>query len=43
MDQALYHRLKYRALSAVGVFPGYQGRKLSVSLYHVAQHIYKFN
>ena len=43
VDQALYHRLKYRALSAVGVFPGYQGRKLSVSLYHVAQHIYKFN
>lgn len=43
VDQGLYHRLKYRAMSAVGVFPGYQGRKLSVQLYHVAQHIYKFN
>lgn len=43
VDQGLYHKLKYRAMSAVGVFPGYQGRKLSVQLYHVAQHIYKFN
>lgn len=39
----LHHKLKYRALSAVGVIPGYQGRKLSVSLYRLARKIYKFN
>lgn len=43
VDPKLHHKLKYRALSAVGVFPGYQGRRLSVSLYRVAQKIYKFN
>lgn len=42
-DPKLHHKLKYRALSAVGAWPGYQGRKLSVSLYHVARKIYKFN
>ena len=43
VDKGLYHKLKYRALSAVSNIPGYQGRKVSVSLYHVAQKIYKFN
>jgi len=43
VDPALHHKLKYRALSAVGVIPGYQGRKLSVSLYRMARRIYKFN
>ena len=43
VDHKLHHRLKYRAISCVGTFPGYQGRKLSISLYHVAQRIYKFN
>ena len=43
VDPKLHHKMKYRALSAVGCFPGYQGRRLSVSLYRVAQKIYKFN
>ena len=42
-DPALHHKLKYRSLSTVGVIPGYQGRKLSVSLYRMARQIYKFN
>ena len=28
----LFHRMKYRSFSIVSNFPGYQGRKLSVSL-----------
>lgn len=43
VDQSLYHKLKYRAVSAVGNIPGYQGRKLSVKLYRMARKIYKFN
>jgi len=43
VDPTLHHKLKYRALSAVGVIPGYQGRKLSVKLYRMARKIYKFN
>ena len=43
VDKALYHKMKYRSISAVGVFPGYQGRKLSVKLYRLARRIYKFN
>jgi len=43
VDPALHHKLKYRAVSFVGNIPGYQGRKLSVKLYRVAQKIYKFN
>ena len=43
MGQRLYHRMKYRALSAVCNIPGYQGRKLSVKLYRLARKIYKFN
>ncbi|MBO5034988.1 MAG: glycosyl transferase, partial [Oscillospiraceae bacterium] len=43
VDPKLHHKMKYRALSAVGCFPGYQGRRLSVSLYRVARKIYKFN
>lgn len=42
-DSALYHKLKYAALSFVGNIPGYQGRKLSVKLYRLARKIYKFN
>ena len=43
VDASLYHKLKYRAVSFVGNIPGYQGRKLSVKLYRMAQKIYKFN
>ncbi len=43
VDSELYHKMKYRSISAVGCFPGYQGRKLSLKLYHLAQRIYKFN
>lgn len=42
-DSALYHKLKYRTLSMLGIIPGYQGRKLSVSIYRVARRVYKFN
>ena len=43
VDSALYHKLKYRAISFVGNLPGYQGRKLSINLYRLARKIYKFN
>ena len=43
VDKAIYHRMKYRSISAVGNIPGYQGRKLSVKLYRLARRIYKFN
>ena len=43
VDSRLYHRMKYRAVSAVSNIPGYQGRKLSVKLYRLARKIYKFN
>lgn len=43
VDPALHHKMKYRALSAVTTIPGYQGRKLSLKLYHLAQRLYKFN
>jgi len=43
VDANLYHKLKYRAVSAVSNIPGYQGRKLCVSLYRLAQRLYKFN
>ena len=43
VDPAIYHRMKYRAISAVSNFPGYQGRRLSVGLYRLALRIYKFN
>ena len=43
VDPALHHKLKYRALSVVGVIPGYYGRKMSIGLYRAAQKIYKFN
>jgi hypothetical protein len=39
----VYHRMKYRAVSALTNFPGYQGRRLSVSIYHLTRRIYKFN
>ena len=43
VDKGLYHKMKYMAVSAVGNFPGYQGRKLSIGLYRLARKIYKFN
>lgn len=43
VDAGLHHKMKYFALSAVATIPGYQGRKLSLKLYHLAQKIYKFN
>ena len=43
VDPAIYHKMKYRAISAVSNFPGYQGRRLSVALYRMARKIYKFN
>ena len=43
VDRSLYHKMKYRAVSAVSNIPGYQGRKLSVKLYRLARKIYKFN
>ena len=43
VDQDIYHRMKYGAVSAVGCFPGYQGRRLSLKLYRIAKKLYKFN
>ena len=43
VDSGLYHKMKYRAVSAFTNLPGYQGRKLSVGLYRLARKIYKFN
>ncbi len=43
VDVSLYHMLKYRSFSAFTNFPGYQGRRLSISLYRLARKIYKFN
>ena len=43
VDSGLYHKMKYRAVSAFTNFPGYQGRKLSVQLYRLARKIYKYN
>ena len=43
VDPALYRKLKYRSMSVVSNFPGYQGRKLSVQLYRLARRVYKFN
>ncbi|MDE6261292.1 MAG: glycosyltransferase family 2 protein [Oscillospiraceae bacterium] len=40
---ALYRRCRYRVTNLGTNIPGYQGRKLSVKLYRVAQKIYKFN
>lgn len=42
-DSHLYSMMKYFSLNIIGAFPGYQGRKLTVSLYRFAQKIYKFN
>lgn len=43
VDAGVFHKMKYRAVSAITNFPGYQGRKLSVRIYRLARHIYKFN
>lgn len=43
LDPTLYRTLKYRSFSAFTNFPGYQGRRLSVSLYRLARRVYKFN
>ena len=42
-DPALCRRCRYRLTNLGTNIPGYQGRKLSVKLYRVAQKIYKFN
>ena len=42
-NPALYRRCRYRLTNVGTNIPGYQGRKLSVKLYRVAQKIYKFN
>ncbi len=43
VDPKLHHKMKYRALSALTLLPGYQGRKLTISVYRLARKIYKFN
>ena len=43
VDPKLHHKMKYRALSAFTLLPGYQGRKLTISVYRLARKIYKFN
>ena len=42
-DPALYRRCRYRLTNVGTNIPGYQGRKLSVTLYRHARKIYKFN
>ena len=42
-DKSVYRRIKYRATNTATNIPGYQGRKLSIKLYRLAQKIYKFN
>ncbi len=42
-DAVLYRRCRYRLTNVGTNIPGYQGRRLSVQLYRVAQKIYKFN
>ncbi len=42
-DAHLYRMLKYFSLNFFTNFPGYQGRRLTVTLYRVARKIYKFN
>ena len=42
-DPALYRRCRYRVTNLGTNIPGYQGRKLSVTLYRLAQKIYKYN
>ena len=42
-DAALYRRLRYRITNLGTNIPGYQGRRLSVKIYRLAQKIYKFN
>lgn len=43
VNPSIFSILKYRSFSAFTNFPGYQGRRLSVSLYRLARRIYKFN
>ena len=42
-DTALYRRVRFRITNIGTNFPGYQGRKLSIQVYRLAQKIYKFN
>ena len=42
-DPALYRRCRYRLTNLGTNIPGYQGRKLSVTLYRLVRKIYKFN
>ena len=43
LDPSLYRSLRYRSVSVFTNFPGYQGRRFSVSLYRLVRKIYKFN
>ena len=42
-NPALYRRCRLRLTNLGSNIPGYQGRKLSVTIYRIAQRIYKFN
>lgn len=42
-DVHLYRMLRYCSLNLFTNFPGYQGRKLTKTLYRLARKIYKFN
>ena len=42
-NTSLYRRCRLRATNLGTNIPGYQGRRLSVGLYHLAKRIYKFN
>jgi hypothetical protein len=42
-DRALYHKMRYRALSAITAVPGAIGRKFIFLVYRMAKNIYRFN
>lgn len=42
-DAHIYRMLRYSTINLFTNFPGYQGRKLSLTLYRLARKIYKFN
>lgn len=42
-DQHIYRMLRYSTINLFTNFPGYQGRKLTITLYRLARKIYKFN
>ncbi|MCC8100334.1 MAG: glycosyltransferase family 2 protein [Clostridiales bacterium] len=42
-DQRLYDKIRHRSLATITMLPTYQGRKLTVRVYHLVQKVYKFN